>query len=82
MQLGDDVAAGQVGNVIAKHGSRFFFRTIRGRDGAREDQLAVEVSGDMTLVAVEPLALALSAVAHFTVFDRDAALGSYPLADA
>jgi hypothetical protein len=29
MQLGDDVAAGQVGNVIAKHGSRFFFRTIR-----------------------------------------------------
>lgn len=82
VQLGDDIAAGQVGNVVAKHGSRFFFRTIRGCDGAGEDQLAVEVGGDMALVAVEPLAFALSAVAHLAVMDRDAPLGRHPSPDA
>ncbi len=81
VQLGDDVS-GLVGHVIAQHGGSFFFGTIRGCDGAREDQVAVEVGGDMALVAVEPLARALSAVAHVPVFDRDAALRGNPPSDA
>ena len=43
---------------------RFVLGTIRRRDGAGEDQPAIDVRGDVPLESIEPLALALAAVTH------------------
>src|SRR6266853_5762396 len=52
-----------------RHG--FVLGTIRRGDGAGDDQPAIDVCGYVTLESVEPLALALPAVTHLLVFDRD-----------
>jgi hypothetical protein len=55
---------------------------IRRRDGACQDQPAIDVSGDVTLEAIEPLALTLAAVTHLLVLDRDASIFGHALANA
>jgi hypothetical protein len=57
-------------------------RTVGRRDRARQDQLVIQVIGDVLLVAVESLGLAFTPVPHVSVLDRYAALGGDPLADA
>src|ERR1035437_204901 len=47
-----------------ENGRRLFLRTIGRCHGASQNQLCVEVCGDVPLIAVESLALALSPVAH------------------
>ena len=55
---------------------------IRGRDGARQDQAAIDVRGDVPLEAIEPLALALPAVTHLLVLDRHPSICGDPVANA
>ena len=43
---------------------RFVLGTIRRRDGAGEDQTAIDVRRNVTLESVEPLTLALASVTH------------------
>ncbi len=62
------------GHVPRQGGHRLLLGAIRGRDGAREDQPPVDVSGNVTLESIEPLAFALAAVPHLRVLDRDASI--------
>ena len=55
---------------------------IGGRDGARQDQPAIDIRREMPLEAIEPLALTLAAVAHVRIRDRDAAIFGDALANA
>ena len=53
---------------------RFLLWPIGRGYSASEDELGVEVSGDVAFIAIETLALALSAVAHLGVLDGDTAI--------
>src|SRR6266542_3099951 len=63
-----------------RHG--FVLGTIRRCDGAGDDQPAIDVGGNVTLEAVEPLALALPPVTHLLVFNRDPSILRHALANA
>jgi hypothetical protein len=60
----------------------FVLGTIRRRDGTGEDQAAIDVRGNVPLESVEPLALALAALTHLRVLDRDTSIRSHALANA
>ena len=55
-------------------GDGVFFGAIRARDGARQDQATVNVRRNVSLKAIEPLTLALAAVTHVRILDRDASI--------
>src|SRR3984893_12119423 len=60
----------------------FVLGAIRGRDGARQDQPAIDIRGEMPLEAIEPLALALAAMTHVCIRDRDASIFGDAIANA
>src|SRR5216683_4810538 len=68
--------------VRLQGGHGFFLGAIRRGDGARQDQPVIDIRSDVTLEAIEPLTLALAAVPHLRVRDRDAAVLGHALANA
>src|ERR1700678_1990110 len=82
MEFPDVAAVGMAREVVAQDGRRLLLGAIGWRDRARENQIGVEVGGDVALVAFEPLALALATMPHLAVFDGDAPVRSDSLSDA
>src|SRR5207247_7021275 len=68
--------------VSAQGWDCFVLGPIRRQNRARQDESFVEVSGDMTFVAIEELGLALATVPHVGILDGDSPIGSRPLANA
>lgn len=68
--------------VVANRFRPLFFGTIGWCHGAREDERKIEVAGNVLLISIEPLALALTPVAHLGVFDGDASFGCDAVANA
>jgi hypothetical protein len=62
-------------NVGIQRWGCLFLGPIGRRQGAGEDEIAVEIGGDVPLVSVETAALAFAPVTHLCVLDRDAAIG-------
>jgi hypothetical protein len=82
VELPEGTVGGKRSDVGLELCCGLFFGAVGWRDGAGEDEVGIEVGGDVALVAVEALALALSAVAHVGVLHRNAAIGSDTAADA
>src|SRR5450432_1764102 len=69
-------------DIRLQRGGGLFLGAIGWRHRAGKNQVAINVGGDVLLVAVEPLGLALAAVPHLRIFDRDAAVLGYAVADS
>src|ERR1700736_634813 len=55
---------------------------IRGGDGARQDEPASDIRGELPLEAIEPLALTLAPMTHGRIRDRDASIFGDAIANA
>ena len=82
VQLADRVPLRVTGEIVAQVGRGFVLGTVRGQRGACEDQVRVEVAGQVLLEAVEALGLALATMPHVGVLDRHAAIFGDALPDA
>src|SRR5690606_27784337 len=72
VERSDGVAPAQLTDVVAQTGCPLFLRTVRRRECASQNEIRIEIGGEVTLVAVEAFALALPPVAHVAIFDRHA----------
>jgi hypothetical protein len=65
-----------------QNGRSLFLGPVGRRHGASQDQIGIEIGGDVAFVAVETLTLALSAMAHIRILDGNAPVGSHTFANA
>lgn len=79
MQLRDFARHTRLADIRDELGERLLLGSIRRLDCAGDNEFGVEVGRDVPLVAVEPLALA--AVPHVLVFDRDAAFRRHTMSN-
>jgi hypothetical protein len=68
--------------VGLQNGRSLFLGPVGRRHGASQDQIGIEIGGDVAFVAVETLTLALSAMAHIRILDGNAPVGSHTFANA
>ena len=80
MHLGDPPALPF--KIGFENGRCLFFGPIGRRHGASQNQVGIKIRGDVPLVAVESLALALPAVAHLRILDGNAPFGGHAFANA
>jgi hypothetical protein len=68
--------------IVLEHGQRVALGHIGRSDRCRDDEAAIEVRRNVTLVPAERVAAALTAVPHLCVFDRDSPVVRNPIDDA
>ncbi len=72
LELAHLVALGVAGEIFDDAGQGLGLGPVRGRDAAGEHEAGVDVCAEVALVAVERSALALAAVSHLAILDRNA----------